>query len=330
MRTEHDSELFLAVRSAADSVFEVQLVLDARHRALVDEARELFGASTPGGARAALEAAGRIVHVNAADGLRYAVFDSELQRRSRFYAFQDWSESSEGRNYLWKQDPRSGWWSRIETRSEAGRFVIPREAKGIFKTHCDHVFGGQLWFDVLNQMGGCPAEFVDAVNRGIDQRLQAVGLPRLDEAAAPRLRDLPSPRAERPSSYKRRARRLYREAAALSRVPRRRGSFLASLDAAEVERLRSEAFECLQKMTAKQTDIARAASRPATHHTRAAWGAAPGEPEAAFPRALRRTLLELGVAEETADELIDTAKWQEKKGKDKGKGFKGHQRKGKP
>ena len=49
---------------------------------------------------------------------------------------------------------------------------MPRDAKGVFKTHCDHTFGGQEWFDVLNQMGGCPAEFVDAWNAVIDQRLQ--------------------------------------------------------------------------------------------------------------------------------------------------------------
>ena len=28
-------------------------------------------------------------------------------------------------------------------RSEAGRFVVPRDAKGAFKTHCDHTFGEQ-------------------------------------------------------------------------------------------------------------------------------------------------------------------------------------------
>ena len=42
----------------------------------------------------------------------------------------------------------------------------------VFKTHCDHTFGGQVWFEVLNQMGGCPAEFVEAWNEVIDQRLQ--------------------------------------------------------------------------------------------------------------------------------------------------------------
>lgn len=43
----------------------------------------------------------------------------------------------------------------------------------MFKTHCDHTFKGQIWFDVLNQMGGCPAEFVDAWNAVTNQRLQA-------------------------------------------------------------------------------------------------------------------------------------------------------------
>ena len=55
---------------------------------------------------------------------------------------------------------------------EQGRFVLHRDAKAVFKNHCDHTFGGQTWFDVLNQMGGCPAEFVDAWNAVIDQRLE--------------------------------------------------------------------------------------------------------------------------------------------------------------
>ena len=73
---------------------------------------------------------------------------------------------------LWKQDRRSGWWSPIPRESDAGRFVIPRYAKRVFKTHCDHTFGGQVWFDVLNQVCGCPTEFVDAWNAVINQRLQ--------------------------------------------------------------------------------------------------------------------------------------------------------------
>ena len=46
------------------------------------------------------------------------------------------------------------------------------DAKGVVKTYCDHTFGGQVCFDVLNQMGGCPAEFVDAWSAVINQRLQ--------------------------------------------------------------------------------------------------------------------------------------------------------------
>jgi len=69
-------------------------------------------------------------------------------------------------------DPRRGRWRQIPRESDAGRFVILRDAKTVFKNHCDHTFGGQIWFDVLNQMGGCPAEFVDAWNAVINQRLQ--------------------------------------------------------------------------------------------------------------------------------------------------------------
>ena len=46
----------------------------------------------------------------------------------------------------------------------------------MFKNHCDHTFGGQARQDVLSQMGGCPAEFVDAWNAVINQRLQAAVL----------------------------------------------------------------------------------------------------------------------------------------------------------
>ena len=69
-------------------------------------------------------------------------------------------------------DCRTRWWDQIPRESQASRFVIPRQAKAVFKTCCDHTFGGQIWFDVLNQMGVCPAEFVDAWNAVIDQRLQ--------------------------------------------------------------------------------------------------------------------------------------------------------------
>ena len=45
----------------------------------------------------------------------------------------------------------------------------------MWKNYCNHTFGGQIWFDVLNTVGGCPAEFVDAVNFVTNQRLQVAG-----------------------------------------------------------------------------------------------------------------------------------------------------------
>ena len=65
-----------------------------------------------------------------------------------------------------------GRWVQIPRESDAGRFVLHRDAKTVFKNLCDKSFGGGPWFDVLNQMGGCPAEFVDAWNAVIDQRLR--------------------------------------------------------------------------------------------------------------------------------------------------------------
>ena len=100
------------------------------------------------------------------------VLDFELQKRSRYYAFEDGADTPAGKWHLHKRDRRTGQWIPMPRRSEAGRFVAPRDAKGAFKTHCDHTFGGQEWFDVWNQMGGCPTEFVDAWNAVIDQRLQ--------------------------------------------------------------------------------------------------------------------------------------------------------------
>ena len=60
-----------------------------------------------------------------------------------------------------------------------------------------------------------------------------------------------------------------------------------------------------------------------------AWGAGPGEPLFQFPRALRRTLLELGVSQDLADQLVDT-EGQGNKGGGKGKkgGRKGEKGKG--
>ena len=166
------SEKYSLVLSAKETVAEIDRILEARDCALKDEAWELFGASTPDEAFRALLAHGRICQASD-NALHYLVLDFELQKRSRYYVFTEWAATPEGDKYLWKQDRRTGWWSRLSCESEAGRFVIPRDAKGVFKTYCDYAFGGQVWFDVLNQMGGCPVEFVDAWNAVINQRLEA-------------------------------------------------------------------------------------------------------------------------------------------------------------
>ena len=62
----------------------------------------------------------------------------------------------------------------IPLESEQGPFVIPRYANGKFKTYCGKTYGGQIWFNVLNVMGGCPQGFVDAVHACTDQRLKVV------------------------------------------------------------------------------------------------------------------------------------------------------------
>ena len=73
---------------------------------------------------------------------------------------------------LQKLDREAGCWYPLPRQSEASRFVIPSDAMTVFKTHCHLTFGGQVWFDVLNQMGGCPAEFVEAYHTVMDQQLQ--------------------------------------------------------------------------------------------------------------------------------------------------------------
>ena len=113
------------------------------------------------------------------------------------YAFQDWASTPEGDWYLWKQNRVTSWWLAFPRESESGRFALHQEAKTVWKTYCDHTFGGQIWFDVLNQVGGCPAEFVDAVNFVTNQWLQVAGsgkgglrfTPRLIPADASTLRE---------------------------------------------------------------------------------------------------------------------------------------------
>ena len=170
-----NSEKYSLVLSPRETIAEIDRILSARKRAMMDEGQELFGASTLEEAMRALVDNNRMAYTVANAGKRqmYVIFDFQLQHRSRFYAFQDWAQTTEGKHFLWKKDPRSGWWAPLPTTSDAGRFTIPRLAKGMFKNHCDHVFGGQVWFDAINQLGACPPEFVEALNAATNQRLQA-------------------------------------------------------------------------------------------------------------------------------------------------------------
>ena len=89
----------------------------------------------------------------------------------------------------------------------------------------------------------------------------------------------------------------------------------------EVERLKTEAMQLLDERLTQLHDLDRAAWRPPTRFTESAWGAAPGEPLPLFARAIRRTMLELGVPRELADRMIDPG--EPEQGKGKGKGVKG-------
>ena len=108
------------------------------------------------------------------------------------------------------------------------------------------------------------------------------------------------PTSERPSAMKRRARRLLREASAYA------STLGGDAQREEKERLLQEAQRRMDERDRRQKDLGRAVTHPATHHTAAASGAQEGEPPEAFPRALRRTLLDLGVQRDLADKLVDT------------------------
>ena len=136
---------------------------------------------------------------------------------------------------------------------------------------------------------------------------------------------MPEPVHERPSYKKKRARQLLHEAARLADA-----STLDDGQRAEIACMRDEAEGLLQERKQQLMNLERAATHPATHHTAAAWGAQPGEPLPFFSRALRKTLLELGVSQDKADQLVDAEsdKGQGKKGGKKG-GEKGGKKGGK-
>ena len=92
----------------------------AQQQTLPAEAQEFFGASTPEEARRVLVERGRACLAQGyQDGLTYLVLDFELQKRSRYYAFEDWADTPAGRWHLHKRDRRTGQWIPMPRRSEA-------------------------------------------------------------------------------------------------------------------------------------------------------------------------------------------------------------------
>ena len=126
---------------------------------------------------------------------------------------------------------------------------------------------------------------------------------------------MPDPTSERPSDMKSRARKLLWEAS------------LGDKQREEKEGLRQEARRLLVERQRLQKDLGRAVTHPATHHTPAASGAGEGEPADQFPRAIRRTLLVLGIEQSLADQLIRVEGEKGQKGQ-KGTGNKGGGKKG--
>jgi hypothetical protein len=129
----------LAMGSAQETVALIDNVLKTRRRALYDAARE-EGYQGQIGSIVAND-----VHFLAAadylqtrtkclatapgnDGHSYIVYNFELHKRSKYLAFLDWADTDEGDRFLWKQD-WTKWWSPMPRRSDAGPFVIPRDAK---------------------------------------------------------------------------------------------------------------------------------------------------------------------------------------------------------
>ena len=146
----------------------------------------------------------------------------------------------------------------------------------------------------------------------------------LDEDPGPRARDLPNPFDERPSAMQQQARKLLRKAAAMAY-----GSSLGGEQRAERERIFGEAQRLLKKRVQKRKALVRAIEHPATHHTPEAWGAEEGEPLQLFPRALRKTLLELRVPQGLADRLVRIEGEKGQKGEGTKGGRKGGGKKGK-
>ena len=114
--------------------------------------------------------------------------------------------------------------------------------------------------------------------------------------------DEPDPFDERPATLKMLARKLRRRARSLVAEIPTRGDEARK----RITNLLHEADRLVLRAERKQGDEARATTRPPNRYTeRWASGAAPGEPIQAFPRALRRTLLELDVSPDMADKIVE-------------------------
>ena len=98
VQKEGSSEKYSLVCAATQTEAEIDRVLEARDRAILDEARDSFGASTPEDARLRLVQAGRACVVTGSRGrLNYLVIDGQLQKRCRYYIFRDWAETPDGK-----------------------------------------------------------------------------------------------------------------------------------------------------------------------------------------------------------------------------------------
>ena len=131
---------------------------------------------------------------------------------------------------------------------------------------------------------------------------------------------MPDPTSQRPSYMRLQARKLLWEASSCA-------STLGEKQREERELLLQKARRLLAERERLQKDLARAVTHPATHHTPTASGAGEGEPRDLFPRAIRRTLLMLGVDQTLADQLIRVEGEKGQKGQ-KGTGNKGGGKKG--
>ena len=131
------SEKYSLVRSATETVAEIDRVLAARHRAICEEVREITNQPTKMPDRPEHLAHNVLINRRRAcrapgpHGRSYFVFGHGLAKRSKYYAFRAWADTPEAAEFLWKRKRARGgqeWWSQISLESEEGRFVLHRRA----------------------------------------------------------------------------------------------------------------------------------------------------------------------------------------------------------